>query len=171
MNVGISCFPRSDSDCVVTLTQHGDKKPSAASLFHHILHINKTARRWNEEEGLWGRGRGSIRQREKKKTKEKEIQIDRVLLRSVIVTLLGWMNVSDGHCRFRQEGGWNQEKLVCPLPLSPGRGFTVWGAGKGWADDLCRAKSRTIKFAVCVKLLKTVSVSCSQPMTATVKSF
>lgn len=40
---------------------------------------------------------------ERRKTeKERGIQIDRLEARSVIVILGGWMNVFDGHCRFRQ---------------------------------------------------------------------
>lgn len=34
--------------------------------------------------------------------RERGIQIDRLVARSVIVILGGWMNVFDGHCRFRQ---------------------------------------------------------------------
>lgn len=75
-------------------------KPSALSLFHHILHINKTAREWSE--GDKGRKRKE-RGRERGKTeKERGKQIDRLVSRSVIVILVGWMNVFDGHCRFRQ---------------------------------------------------------------------
>ena len=52
---------------------------SAASLFHHILHINKTAREWNEGDRERERGRRQTK-------KEKGIQIDRLVARSVIVT-------------------------------------------------------------------------------------
>lgn len=57
----------------------------------------------------------------RKKAKERGEQIDRLVARSVIVILGGWMNVFDGHCRFRQgeclktrEIGWGpQEENQC----------------------------------------------------------
>lgn len=52
MNVWISRSPRSNSDSFVTLTCD-NVKWSALSLFHHILHITKTAKRWST-----GRERG-----------------------------------------------------------------------------------------------------------------
>lgn len=39
----------------------------------------------------------------RRKEKERGKQIDRLVARSVIVILGGWMNVFDGQCRFRQE--------------------------------------------------------------------
>lgn len=52
-----------------------------------------------------GEGREGEKERHResrKKEKERGIQIDRLVARSVIVILGGWMNVFDGHCRFRQ---------------------------------------------------------------------
>lgn len=79
-------------------------KQSALSLFHHILHINKTAKEWSgrgprgrEEKG----GKKDTRKR-KEEGKREKIQIDRLVAISVIVIPGGWMNVFDGHCRFRE---------------------------------------------------------------------
>lgn len=76
-------------------------KTSALSLFHHIQHINKIAREWSEGDKE-GKRRENNRERRRKKEKERGIQIDRLVARSLIVILGGWMNVFDGHCRFRQ---------------------------------------------------------------------
>lgn len=72
-------------------------EPSALSLFHHILHINKTAGERHE-------GDKDERNREmrRRRSSERGKQIDCLVDRSVIVILGGWMNVFDGHCRFRQ---------------------------------------------------------------------
>lgn len=79
---------------IVLLLSHATvSKRAPLPLFHHILHINKIAREWSERDKEKRKG---------EKEEEREKQIDRLVARSVIVILGGWMNVFDGHCRLRQ---------------------------------------------------------------------
>lgn len=76
--------------------------------------------------------------KEKKWRKTEQIQIDRLVARSVIVILGGWMNVFDGHCRFREGeclktreiglGPWEKESM-CEGHLSALLLFFLQGCG------------------------------------------
>lgn len=79
------------------LSRAAVSEPSALSLFHHILHINKTA---GERRG--GDKEKRNREMRRRRRSERGKQIDCLVDRSVIVILGGWMNVFDGRCRFRQ---------------------------------------------------------------------
>lgn len=91
----MSWSPRSNSHPIVTLTCHCVKW-SVLLLFHHTPHINRTAGGWSGRREKEGR-----KVSQKKGGEREQVQIDRMVARSVIVILDGWMNVFDVYCRFR----------------------------------------------------------------------